>query len=278
MNFGCLQSLTILHMAKKKFASKDTVRRKYSSLIADIRADRPLTKEEWHRVNYDDMPERIRKNLRDRLTVEFPWIFSDEELRDLYFNHFVMAKRERASDAANTIRAIRGTLNALFRVVFPHQNDKEWIREHIVHAASMGWRSFYKINDLTYEDFSVMRLSRGTKKISDMDRGRVSRSWFGYEFTDLELQQLDTLLYRGVLEDLYIAHKMMRRLPNGMTAPWDIEPPAGSGKLVPVLFVRHKEIVSYATKNLPFEVMLNEEAHYDPNITSYFSSEIPDGL
>lgn len=262
-------------MAKKKFASTDMVRRRYSSLIADIKAGRPLTKEEWHRVNYDDMPERIRRNLRDRLTSEFPWLFSDEELRDLYFNHFVMAKREKASDASNTIRAMRGTVLALYRVVYPHVGDKDWIKEHIMHAASLGWRTFYKLPDMTYEDFSVMKLSRQTKRSSSMDMGDVSTSWFGYRFTELEKQQLATLLFRGVVEDLYLAHKMMRRLPNCKTAPWDVPPPPGAGRRVPVLTVRHKEIVAYATKNLSVEVMLNEESLRDPDVMSYFNNSVP---
>jgi hypothetical protein len=265
-------------MAKRDSSSKDVVRRKYSSLIADIQAGRPLTKEEWHRVNYDDMPERIRKNLRDRLVAEFPWALGDEELRDLYFNHFVMAKREKAAEASNTIRAMRGTLLALYRVVYPNVNDRDWIREHIMHAASLGWRTFYKLPDITYEEFSVMKLNRNLKRSSSMDMGDVSASWFGYRFTELEKQQLATLLFRGVVEDLYLAHKMMRRLPNGKTAPWEMNPPPGAGRRVPVLTVRHKEIVDYATKNLTVEVMLNEQSLLDPDVMSYFSTPIPKDL
>ena len=265
-------------MAKNKLVNKDTVRRKYSSLIADIKAGRNLTKEEWHRVNYDDMPEIIRKNLRDRLTVEFPWLFGNEEIKDLYFNHFVMAKREKAADAANTIRAIRGTVLALYRAVYPYQKDMEWIKEHIIHAASMGWRNFYKIKDMTYADFCQMRLTRDVKLNVAVEGAKLMRSWYGYEFTDLERQQLNSLLFRGLVEDLYLAHKMMRRLPNGKTAPWEMNPPAGSGKMIPVLFVRHKEIVDYATKNLNIEVLQNEQAHNDDDVMGFFNITIPSDL
>jgi hypothetical protein len=265
-------------MAKKRLVNKDTVRRKYSSLIADIKAGRNLTKEEWHRVNYDDMPELIRKNLRDRLTVEFPWLFSNEELKDLYFNHFVMAKREKAADASNTIRSIRGTVLALYRITYPYQKDVEWLKEHIIHASSMGWRTFYKIKDLSYNDFCQMRLTRDVKLNVATDAKKVMRSWYGYEFNDLELQQLNSMLYRGLVEDLYLAHKMMRRLPNGKTASWDMNPPAGSGKMIPVLFVRHKEIVDYATKNLHIEVLLNEQANNDQEILAIVNPKIPSDL
>jgi len=233
--------------------------RSYKELLKAIRAGSGLSKEEWLRVNYHDMPERLQLRVQELMLEEFPVFMRSERIRSLYFDGYLLSKRDNSVRAKSTLRSIRMSLNRLMIITSPYASDESWVLHHIELAISNGWLTFYR-DQYTYVEFKRVFRALESLNLSEFPIAPSFCSWYGYAYDSVDFARYNELISRGRLDDLYAAHKMLRRMPDGQTAPWSW---AVSDSVVDatihsrILKDKESEIINYVENHLPQEFRLN---------------------